>query len=348
VFQQTRRYFNMSDPSQPLAGTLHIAVATQDGDVHHALRRPDGTWQPFDLVFRHTSTHNAVRQVNIAMNRNGSGIFALMGDRNILQRIRPSFTGGRLWQSPLPITNGINIDHFAVDATAVDGGIIAVKGAPGSSQFLSASFDRFTYNYTALSTPAPSPDLSTIPIPYITSLSTDFVIAERGPGRGQPIHLIMTDVSGGLYAAERLNAPPFTYPPFTDIRDQAGAPGFMTGADICPSGDSCFVCAVVDDGGLVYTMGSVSKGWTPFADLKAKASDPGAVTDVSVSFFNGAFGATADQLIHVLVATSSGGLYHSTQKPDGTFSPLADVKNQAGDPGLVKSVATDVRPWLIP
>jgi hypothetical protein len=191
-------------------------------------------------------------------------------------------------------------------------------------------------------TPTQAPDLSTIPIPYITGLSTDFIVGE---GYGQPIRLVMTDVSGGLYAVERSNVSPYPYPSFVDVRLSAGDPGFMTGADICPSGDAWFVCAPVDGGGLVYTTWSLSGKLAPFEDLKAKASDPGAITDVSVSFFNGTYDAASERLVHVLVATEDGGLFHATRLPDGTFSAFDDVKAQAGDPGPVASVATDVTVW---
>jgi len=116
--------------------------------------------------------------------------------------------------------------------------------------------------------------------------------------------------------------------------------------DICHSGRGWFVCATVDGGGLVFTDWLSTGSWAPFADLKAKASDPGSIADVSVSFFDGAFSAPANALIHILVATDDGGLYHATRRNDGSFSPFVDVKAAAGDPGPIASVATDVRQWL--
>jgi hypothetical protein len=343
----------MTDPKQPLAGTLDIAVATRSGDIHHAVRRPDGTWQAFARVFHPSSALNAAHSVNIALNRLGAGIFATTGTRNVLQRFRPNPAGG--WFPPQAITGGIDVDHFAAGA-ADDGSVIAVVGAPGASRFVSTEIDFDTERFTALAAPREAPDLSSIPIPYVTSLSVDYVIPSLKAtvrDRGEPFQLVMTDVTGGLYAVGRLGAPTSppgapTYPPFIDVRTVAGDPGFLTGVDICPSGRGWFVGATVDGGGLVFTEWLVNGTWTSFADLKAAASDPGAITDLSISYFDGAFSASANALIHVLVATETGGLYHTTRQSDGTFSPFTDVKAMAGDPGPIASVATDVLPWRAP
>jgi hypothetical protein len=125
-FNNQKVFSNMSDPSQPLAGTLHIAVTTQDGDVHHALRRPDGTSQPFDPVFRHTVRAQLAMlslAASLAAGCSAQSHPAPQPPPATTAGIRGAYTFDTLGTQPFPITV-----HFS-------GSLMTARGSEGASSF---------------------------------------------------------------------------------------------------------------------------------------------------------------------------------------------------------------------
>jgi hypothetical protein len=155
----------------------------------------------------------------------------------------------------------------------------------------------------------------------------------------------VTDAAGGLYFTSRTLAPPIVYPPFKDVREEAGDPGFLIEADLAFDANTSgglFACATTDLGEIVYTVRPDGGKWAPFADLKSKAGDPGFVLHASAASFSTG---GSERRVHVVVVTDTGGLFHTIKKPDGSFTPFEDVKALATDPGPVATVGTYTVPF---
>jgi hypothetical protein len=122
---------------------------------------------------------------------------------------------------------------------------------------------------------------------------------------------------------------------FGDVTGQAGNPGVVGSvASALIGGDLHVVVQTSNDGGAWHTIRRANGTWLLFGDVFGQAGNPGSIQDVSIS----GNGATGD--LHVLASTTDGGVWHTIRQANGGWLPFGDVTGQAGNPGVVGSVAT--------
>ena len=118
-----------------------------------------------------------------------------------------------------------------------------------------------------------------------------------------------------------------------DVKDHFGDPGVViavAAVSLAPNVAE-FVFATAD-GGLWHSVRRPDGTWMGLGDLKAQFGDPGAVVAVATA-------STVAGEVQFVLATADGSLWHGIRRADGTWTGLADVKGQIGDPGVVVAVA---------
>jgi hypothetical protein len=117
------------------------------------------------------------------------------------------------------------------------------------------------------------------------------------------------------------------------VKDHFGDPGVViavAAVSLAPNVAE-FVFATAD-GGLWHSVRRPDGTWMGLGDLKAQFGDPGAVVAVATA-------STVAGEVQFVLATADGSLWHGIRRADGTWTGLADVKGQIGDPGVVVAVA---------
>jgi hypothetical protein len=123
--------------------------------------------------------------------------------------------------------------------------------------------------------------------------------------------------------------------PFGDVTGQAGNPGIVGSVASAMIGDDLHVVVQTNnDLGVWHTIRHANGSWLPFGDVIGQAGFPGFIQAVSSS----GNGATGD--LHVLASTTDGALWHTIRLADGSWLPFGDVIGQAGNPGVIGSVAS--------
>lgn len=93
--------------------------------------------------------------------------------------------------------------------------------------------------------------------------------------------------------------------------------------DIAQVGAELHVVVLTTSGGLFHTIRRPNGGWTVFGNVDTEAGGtPGTISHVAVT--------AARDTLHVAVATSEGGVFHTIRFTNRQWSRIADVKGEAG------------------
>lgn len=151
------------------------------------------------------------------------------------------------------------------------------------------------------------------------------------------LHLVTCDVNGDLWHTLRYGNGAWS--PFGNIEQQAGDIG-STRSVTCayyngPLSDQLHVVAVTNDYRLKHTAMRVStnESWAPVVDLEVAAGEAGSFLQASCACIG------AD--LHLCAVTGDGTVKHAVRASAGAWTPLGDVKVQAGDIGQVEYVGCE-------
>lgn len=177
--------------------------------------------------------------------------------------------------------------------------------------------------------------LAQAPNPRIITKVT--VAANLGPDNRRRVHVGAVTSDGGLFHTQRvmdgwLNVlGPWT--PLDDVKAAARSdPGPVVDVDFATdSYSNVHAIVATSDGGVWHTINYRNGSWQQIFSVKyATRTDPGRVVAVTAS-------AVPEVLLAADVAfgavTSDGGLFHAVRRPNGDWTPLGNVKAEAGNPG---------------